>query len=76
MRARVEIEGAGFGPSFRALIAARLRRLSLAGRIERFEAGRIVLRVEGDPALVGMLEMACLLGPLDALVAAVRIEPG
>lgn len=76
MRARVEIEGAGFGPSFRALIAARLRRLSLAGEIEGFEGARIVLRVEGDPALVEMLEMACLLGPLDALVERVRVTPG
>ncbi len=68
------IEGRGFGESFRALIAAKLARLDVAGQVTAFGANRIALGVAGRPELIDMLAVSCLLGPADAVVADVRVE--
>lgn len=65
------IEGEGFGPGFAALIADKAARLSVAVLDSSHAPRRIVLRLAGHPALIDMLEVACLLGPREARVRSV-----
>lgn len=59
---RMEVEG------YLDFVAERARWLGLSGRAERSGAQSVSVLAAGPEALVGALEMACLLGPLDALV--------
>lgn len=74
MDADIVITGRGFGPGFQRLIADKLARLDLRGRIIAQTPDRIALSVQGRPALVDMLAVACLLGPPEALVADVAVS--
>jgi len=53
--------------SFLEFVAERARWLSISGWVARADDG-ITLVAAGPEALVGALEMACTLGPLDALI--------
>lgn len=55
-------------------VAERARWLSLSGWAESSGEGMAVVVAAGPEALVGALEMACVLGPLDALVDTLTIE--
>lgn len=55
-------------------VAERARWLSLSGWAQSTDDGRAVVVAAGPEALVGALEMACVLGPLDALVDTLTIE--
>lgn len=65
------VTGRGLGASYRAFALAKMARLSLTGRVE-IEGDGLRLFVNGEAALVDMLEVACLLGPADCIVE--RIE--
>ncbi len=71
---RMRIAGR-FGTDYLAFIASRARWLSLDGWARILGAGRAEVVVAGPEALVGALEMACVLGPLDSLVETLDSEP-
>jgi acylphosphatase len=54
--------------SYLGFVAERARWLSLSGWAESTEQGQAEIVAAGPDALVGALEMACVLGPLDAIV--------
>jgi acylphosphatase len=64
--------GKNLGPAYLDFVADRARRFSLDGyaRSEADDTVRVVLR--GPEALVDMLEVACLLGPAECLIASVE----
>jgi acylphosphatase len=49
--------------------------LGLSGSAKRSGPGAVEVVAAGPEALVGALEMACVLGPLDSLIATVDREP-
>ncbi len=51
-----------------AFVANRAEWLDIDGWIEGREDGSVVMVAAGPEALVGALEMACTLGPIEALV--------
>lgn len=53
-------------------VADRANWLGLSGWVSANDAGGVMLIAAGPEALVGALEMACMLGPLDALIDDVR----
>jgi hypothetical protein len=59
---------------FAAFAADRVRLLSLHAT-QTVEAETVVVRVAGDPDLVDMFEMACLIGPAGNLVTAMERRP-
>lgn len=62
------------GRSYLDFVADRVAWLDLAGWAERRTDGRVVIVAAGPEALVGALEMACLLGPIDTLVRELDLE--
>lgn len=60
--------GHGLGPAFLEFVADRARRFSLDGWAEMTGAGAVAVTLCGPDALIDMLEVACLLGPVDCLV--------
>jgi acylphosphatase len=71
---RMRVAGT-LGGSYLDFIAERAGWLSLDGWVERHGSGRAELVAAGPETLVGALEMACLLGPLDTLVHTLDVEP-
>ncbi len=64
---RYAIAGRMDVPAYLAFVAERAQWLDLSGWAAA-DAGGVTLVAAGPEALVGALEMACTLGPLDALV--------
>ncbi len=60
--------------SFVGFVRDRARRLELAAVIRRSSRSEIMVAVAGEPDLIGAFEMACSLGPSDALVHDVRMQ--
>jgi acylphosphatase len=69
---RYVIEGRLNRASYLAFVLDRANWLDLRGWAAMLDDGRVEMVAAGPEALVGALEMACTLGPLDALVE--RIE--
>lgn len=67
--------GRNLGAGYLDFVADRARRFSLDGyaQIEEDETVHVVLR--GPEALIDMLEVACMLGPVDCLVERVDARP-
>jgi hypothetical protein len=61
------VRGRGIGETFEAFVSERLARLSLTGSVTARHGG-VRIHVSGDVALIEMLEIACLLGPVDCIV--------
>lgn len=68
VRVRFAISGRLDVTGYLDFVAERARWLGLSGSAERSGAQSVTVLAAGPEALVGALEMACLLGPLDALV--------
>lgn len=78
VRVRWSISGRMDVPVYLGFVVERARWLGLDGWVAANEDDTVSLAVAGPEALVGALEMACTLGPLDALIEEVRPvgEPG
>jgi acylphosphatase len=78
VRQRFTIEGRLDAARYLAFVADRAGWLDLDGWAQVRADGVVELVAAGPEALVGALEMACTLGPLDALVARIDAvdEPG
>lgn len=78
VRLRYRIAGRLDVPAYLAFVADRARWLDLRGWVQALDHSRVELVAAGPEALVGALEMACTLGPLDALVETIEAtaEPG
>ena len=59
-------------PGYLAFVSGRADWLSLSGWVTELGAGHVEVVAAGPEALVGALEMACILGPLDALIDTVE----
>lgn len=59
-------------PSYLDFVVDRARWLGLDGWVAANDDDTVSVAVAGPEALVGALEMACTLGPLDALIEEVR----
>jgi acylphosphatase len=70
---RMQVTG-DLGQHFLDFVANRASWLSLSGWAESPSDDHAVVVAAGPEALVGALEMACLLGPIDALVHGVELE--
>jgi acylphosphatase len=55
-------------------VGERARWLNVSGWAESRGPGRVEVVAIGPEALVGALEMACMLGPLEALVDTLAVE--
>ena len=64
---RMQVTG-DLGGRFLDFVANRAEWLSLAGWAECPSDGHATIVAAGPEALVGALEMACMLGPIDAVV--------
>ena len=75
---RYRIEGRLDPASYLAFVADRAGWLDIRGWVQALDHRRIELVAAGPEALVGALEMACTLGPLDALIEVTEAleEPG
>lgn len=71
---RMQIAG-DLGARYLEFVAERAAWLSLSGWVESRQEGRAEVVAAGPEALVGALEMACVLGPLDALVDTLDLQP-
>ncbi len=67
--------GGLFGADYLRFIASRAQWLSLSGWTANVGPGRAEVVAAGPEALVGALEMACVLGPLDTLIETLETEP-
>lgn len=63
------------GADYLRFIASRARWLGLSGTAWSAGPGRAEVVAAGPEALVGALEMACVLGPLDTLVETLDSAP-
>jgi acylphosphatase len=70
---RMKVTG-DLGRNFLDFVANRASWLSLSGWAESPSHDHAVVVAAGPEALVGALEMACLLGPIDALVHGLELE--
>lgn len=70
---RYTIEGRFDPDTYLAFIEDRAKWLAIAGWATSPGPGIVQLVAAGPEALVGALEMACLLGPLDALIESVQM---
>jgi acylphosphatase len=75
VQVRYAIEGRIEPVSYLAFVAERARWLDVRGWGRWLGDGRIEVVAAGPEALVGALEMACTLGPLDALVERIEGTP-
>ena len=71
---RISIRGRGLDAAFLDFAAERARRFSLDGWAALPRAGEMTIVAAGPLALIDMLEVACMLGPIGALVEAVERE--
>jgi acylphosphatase len=71
---RIRIVGR-FSDDYLGFVASRAQWLSLSGWARNLGPGRAEVVAAGPQALVGALEMACVLGPLDTLVERCDSEP-
>lgn len=65
--ARLTIRGRALDRSFLDFAAHRARRFSLAGWAALGD-NELTIVVKGQSALIDMMEVACMLGPIEALV--------
>ena len=63
-----------FDASYVRFVAHRAAWLSLGGWARNTAPGEAEIVATGPEVLIGALEMACLLGPLDALVETLDVE--
>jgi acylphosphatase len=77
VRMHYAISGRMRVPSYLAFVAERATWLGLAGWAQAAGRDAVTVVAAGPEALVGALEMACTLGPLDALIDRIdaRAEP-
>lgn len=73
--AEIRLMGAFNPSSFKNWICIRARLLDLKGSVTSQGNQRISILVEGPQALIDAMEMACSLGPMDALVDRVEVIP-
>ena len=74
VRVRYRIDGRMDVAAYVAFVAERAAWLDIDGWVEAAEGG-VGLVAAGPEALVGALEMACTLGPLDALIESISGQP-
>lgn len=72
VRVRYAISGRMDVPGYLDFVVERAQWLGLDGWVGANDDDTVSLAVAGPEALVGALEMACTLGPLDALIDEVR----
>lgn len=60
--------------TFMDWISNRALRLSLCGWVKACDPGVIEIYLSGDRVLVEAMEVACTLGPVDALVDKIKME--
>lgn len=72
VRLRYVVEGRMRVGDYLAFVAERAHWFGLDGWIEPNGAESVTLVVSGPEAMVGALEMACTLGPLDALIESIE----
>jgi len=72
VRVRWAISGRMNVPTYLDFVVERAQWLGLDGWVAANDDQTVSLAVAGPEALVGALEMACTLGPLDALIDEVR----
>ena len=72
--ATITFTGSFHGESFVGFVQDRARLLALAATVDRSRRNEIVVTVAGEPDLIGAFEMACSLGPPDALVYDVAMQ--
>ena len=65
---QLTMRGHGLDGSFLSFAADKARRLSLAGWAALPSEGEMTVVVSGPAALIDMLEVACMLGPVDVFV--------
>jgi len=70
---RMTITGT-LGRHYSDFVTGRAEWLSLAGWVESPSDSQAIVVAAGPEALVGALEMACMLGPMDTLVHALDLE--
>jgi acylphosphatase len=70
---RMRIAGV-FAADYLQFVAGRARWLSLSGWVAAIAPGQAEVIASGPEALVGALEMACVLGPLDSLIDTLECE--
>lgn len=71
---RMQIRGR-LGKDYVQFVAGRAAWLSLSGWAVDVAPGQAEVLAAGPDVLLGCLEMACMLGPSDALVETVELEP-
>ncbi|MTH79633.1 acylphosphatase [Paracoccus aestuariivivens] len=62
------IEGVLSAPTFEGWVRSHADRIGVAARFRESGADSVSVLVEGPPALLDAMEMACLLGPIDVWV--------
>lgn len=70
---RIVLAGRGLDEDFVDFVLDRAHRFSLRGTVA-LEGGEIRILAEGPAALIDMMEVACMLGPVQCLVDDVRRE--
>ncbi|MEM6372112.1 MAG: acylphosphatase [Pseudomonadota bacterium] len=73
--AEIRLMGAFNPSSFKSWICARARLLDLNGSVTSHGTQTISILVQGPQALIDAMEMACSLGPMDAMVDRVEVTP-
>jgi acylphosphatase len=73
VRMRFAISGRIHVPDFLEFIAERAGWLAISGWAAATSDRSVTLVAAGPEALVGALEMACTLGPLNALIEAIEV---
>ncbi|MBD9528614.1 MULTISPECIES: acylphosphatase [Paracoccus] len=71
---RFLIEGELSAPGFQRWLQGHARRIGISAQIGRADADAVLVTVDGPPALLDAMEMACLLGPIDVWVESVTRE--
>lgn len=72
--AELVFSGRNLGPAFLDFVEDRARRFSLDGWAAPTGRGDVAVTLRGPDALIDMLEIACLLGPIDCLVEGVTVR--
>ena len=75
VRRRYAISGRIDVPSYLDFVAERAAWLDISGWVLADDNRSVTLVADGPEALVGALEMACTLGPLNALVESIEGVP-
>ncbi|MFB2552859.1 acylphosphatase [Ensifer soli] len=75
VRQRMTIHGALGVPSFLPWVKRHAARLGLEPAIVQADAACVMLDLDGDAALIDMLEVGCSLGPFEAWVETIERRP-